>query len=190
MDLFVSQSLPLVLLSLSLMAVSLSFAKSESTHGVPSPLDKRSESHPSTTASMRFPKNDMLIGLQDPFFWFLAPLFGLIAVGVTVLVNHLSIILVHASAALYSLIDRRPRWESHERRRANNGPFSTSSPRRRIVVTSFLLLFVATIVPYQFAYMVACIVQLFTCIRALKHARENVSLFLLPNAMGRLLTAI
>jgi glycosylphosphatidylinositol deacylase len=161
-----------------MMVVSLSFAKAESNHEIPSPLEQRSESHPSSAASMEFAKNDMLIGLRDPFFWFLAPLFALVSVGITVVINYLCMIIVHAATTVYSVFDPRPRWESHERRRLANGPFSPSSPRRRIIVTSFLLLFVATIFPYQFAYMVACIVQLFTCIRALKYAKENVNMHL------------
>lgn len=52
--------------------------------------------------------------------------------------------------------------------------FSTSSPKRRIMTTFMLLFFVATLIPYQFAYMVACIVQIATCVRALKFARESV----------------
>lgn len=34
---------------------------------------------------------------------------------------------------------------------------------------------VATIIPYQFAFMVLCLVQLATCIRALRLAHETVS---------------
>lgn len=37
-----------------------------------------------------------------------------------------------------------------------------------------LLVLVSTIIPYQFAYMVACIVQLATCVRAQWHAKETV----------------
>lgn len=35
---------------------------------------------------------------------------------------------------------------------------------------------VSTVIPYQFAYLVACIVQLATCVRAQWHAKETVSL--------------
>jgi hypothetical protein len=175
MDLFVSKSLPFVLVSLSCMAVSLSFANSESNNSAFSPLDKRSDDHPSTASHMQFAKNDMLVGLQDPFFWFLAPLSALIAVGIVVVLNYLIMIILNIGVAIYSVFDRFSSRSNHERRHTGSIAFSTSSPRRRIIVTGFLLLFVATIVPYQFAYMVACIIQLFTCIRALKFAKDNVS---------------
>jgi hypothetical protein len=42
------------------------------------------------------------------------------------------------------------------------------------MTTLMLLFFVATLIPYQFAYLVACMVQIATCIRALRFARENV----------------
>lgn len=44
------------------------------------------------------------------------------------------------------------------------------------MTTSVLLLLVSTFIPYQFAYLVACLVQLATCTRALRLARETVSL--------------
>ena len=43
------------------------------------------------------------------------------------------------------------------------------------MTTLVLLSFVAFVVPYQFAYLVACIVQLATTVRALKCALDNVS---------------
>lgn len=43
------------------------------------------------------------------------------------------------------------------------------------MTTLVLLCFVAFVVPYQFAYLVACIVQLATTVRALKFAHDNVS---------------
>lgn len=171
MDLFISQTLKYVLLGLSLLAVSLSFTKSEPNNGVPSPLDRRSESHPRNAAQMQFPKNDMLIGLQDPFFWFLAPLFAMIAVGITVVLNYMIMATLYAVTKIYTVIDNLSKKDPKP---TGNTLFSANSPRRRIIGTSFLLLFVATIVPYQFAYLVACIIQLLTCIRALKCAKDNV----------------
>jgi hypothetical protein len=44
---------------------------------------------------------------------------------------------------------------------------------QRIIVTGVLVLLVVTVIPYQFAYMVLCLVQIATCIRALTGARES-----------------
>lgn len=46
---------------------------------------------------------------------------------------------------------------------------------QRMITTGVLILMVITIIPYQFAYMVLCIVQIGTCIRALKSAQETQS---------------
>ena len=59
--------------------------------------------------------------------------------------------------------------------RGNLPIFNTPTPRRRIVHTAILLVLVSTVIPYQFAYMVACIVQLATCVRAQWHAEETRS---------------
>jgi glycosylphosphatidylinositol deacylase len=53
--------------------------------------------------------------------------------------------------------------------------FAVTSPLQRVITTSILLILVATIIPYQFAYLVLCLVQLATSVRALRLAQETVS---------------
>ncbi|CAZ80189.1 unnamed protein product [Tuber melanosporum] len=172
LDRLIPRTLPYVLVALSALAISLSFAKAKQDNPVPSPLSK-SVTEQSATA-IEFAKNDLLVGLQDPFFWFLAPLFALIAVGVCVVLNYGAMLSLHSLTTLYTLFSKWPTWVNIERRSITPA-FSTSSPKRRIMTTLMLLFFVATLIPYQFAYMVACIVQIATCVRALKFARENRS---------------
>lgn len=43
-----------------------------------------------------------------------------------------------------------------------------------MINATILLVLVATVIPYQFAYMVACLVQLSTCARALWYFKETV----------------
>lgn len=43
-----------------------------------------------------------------------------------------------------------------------------------MINAAILLILVSTVIPYQFAYMVACVVQLATCVRAQWHAKETV----------------
>lgn len=57
--------------------------------------------------------------------------------------------------------------------------FAVTSPLQRVITTSILLIMVATIIPYQFAYLVLCLVQLATSVRALRLAQETVSYHLL-----------
>lgn len=59
--------------------------------------------------------------------------------------------------------------------------FSAPTARRRMINTAILLVLVSTLIPYQFAYMVACIVQLATCVRAQWHAKETVHIIHLLN---------
>jgi hypothetical protein len=49
-----------------------------------------------------YTRNDLLLGSQDPFFWFLVPLFGLLCVGICVAVNYVAIAVTHTFAVLYS----------------------------------------------------------------------------------------
>jgi len=49
---------------------------------------------------------------------------------------------------------------------------ASSRTKRRIVVTLILLFIVATVVPFQFAYVVACVVQFSSCVKALNRTRD------------------
>ena len=148
-----------------------------------------------TETVIDFTKNDLLLGSQDPIFWFLVPLFGLISVGVCVGLNYAALALTNLFHLPYKYLTARPLWVRVEDVRfvflpasrvcycidCNSGrstvpAFAASSPRRRIITTCILLFLVSTFIPYQFAYLDAVLVQLSTCIRALHLVRENVSL--------------
>lgn len=171
MDLFISQSLPWVVVSLSFFAGAICFARDD-PYQIPSPLGDRTSADRGSIAPVGT-SQDLLVGLQDPFFWFLAPMFAVVSVGIVVALNYAAMLLLHITTAVLTLIRKVANLRSN-RRQAPSTPFSSSSPRRRILTTTTLLFFVATLIPYQFAYMVACIVQGATCVRALRSARENV----------------
>lgn len=58
----------------------------------------------------------------------------------------------------------------------SNATLAVTPVKRRIVITGVLLLLVSTVIPYQFVYIVLCVVQLATCVRALSLARDTVSI--------------
>ena len=47
-------------------------------------------------------RNDMVLGLREPFLWFLAPLFVLVCVGVTIVVSKIAYIATIAITALWN----------------------------------------------------------------------------------------
>lgn len=53
-------------------------------------------------------RNDMLLGLREPFLWFLAPLFVLVCVGVTIIVSKIAFIATVAITALWNKIPSFP----------------------------------------------------------------------------------
>ena len=63
-----------------------------------------------TETAIDFTKNDLLLGSQDPIFWFLVPLFGLITVGICVGVNYAALGLTHVFYLPYILLTARPAW--------------------------------------------------------------------------------
>lgn len=132
-----------------------------------------------------------MLGTQDPFLWFLVPLFGVISVGICIAGNYLITILMHVFAFVYgwtrSLLggqvdSRYAPLSLHaqstslaDSTTSRTTTFASTSGRQRLITTAILLLLITTLIPYQFAYMVLTIVQLCTCVRALRLARDTHS---------------
>ncbi|KAL8699261.1 MAG: hypothetical protein Q9201_006105 [Fulgogasparrea decipioides] len=174
MDFCLRTSLPSLFVALIFLAISLAIS-SAAAPSAPS-TGWLGWSSNATESAVDYTKNDLLLGSQDPFFWFLVPMFGLLGVGFCIIINY-------AALAVISLLQIPLRMSAVQRagtkretaRRTSLPAFSATSPKRRIITASVLLILVSTVIPYQFAYLVACIVQVATCIRALRHARENRS---------------
>lgn len=117
-------------------------------------------------------QNDLLVGTTEPFFWFITPLIAIVCVGVCAVLHYAVLLLTLILSTLYSWAFVRPGWVRNEDRRIPVPTFLAASPRRRIITTALLLIMVATVIPYQFAYLVACLVQLTTTIRAHRLATD------------------
>jgi GPI inositol-deacylase len=114
--------------------------------------------------------NNLLIGAPDAFFWFLLPIFGVISIGLCITINYLVLILTNILALPFSCIKLLlPKLEDPRRMTS----FAVFSTRQRFLVTSLLLILVATVLPYQFAYFTLCLFQLFQSVRALLLQRES-----------------
>ena len=119
--------------------------------------------------AINFRQNDSLTGIKDPFFWFVTPLIGFISVGVCVGLHYATLLLTQLLALACGLISERA--NTSDKKRTAPSPasvISPSSPQRRMITTAILLILVSTFIPYQFAYLVVCLVQLLTTARALR----------------------
>ncbi|KAK3391024.1 GPI inositol-deacylase [Podospora didyma] len=166
LDLSIRQSIPLMLASLTLLSLSV---------GGSGQSENASFWHwkNSTSSVVDFRQNDLLIGTQDPFFWFLIPMIGIVCIGVCTVLNYMTLALTHILSIALGLLSFRPGWvRNDDRRRTSSSTFLSSSPRRRMITTAVLLFLVSTFIPYQFAYLVACLVQLTTTVRAQRIASE------------------
>ncbi|KAK3323585.1 GPI inositol-deacylase [Cercophora scortea] len=166
MDLCLRQSIPLLLLSLTILSLSTG---NSNQAGNASFWHWRN----STSTAIDFHQNDLLVGTQDPVFCFLIPIIGLICVGICTVMNYMALTLTHILSIAMSLVSFRPGWTRNDDRRKTLTPaFLSSSPRRRMVTTAILLFLVSTFIPYQFAYFIACVVQLLTTVRAQRIASD------------------
>ena len=183
-------SIPVLFLALTFCGMSLSSANSSSSyHGSHWFLSRNGNA---TETPSDFTKNDLLLGSQDTFFWFLVPLFGLMCTGVCVAINYATLVILYVFGTVYSLL--RPALRCDEGRyglihpqgkessnadilffcRRSPTAFAVSSTKQRVITTGVLLLMVSTAIPYHFAYMVLCVVHIATTTRSLRIARETV----------------
>ncbi|KAK5175490.1 GPI inositol deacylase [Saxophila tyrrhenica] len=165
MDQCLRTSLPMIFTAMTFLGIALSKA----TKG---PLARQwlSTSTGTTDTAVDFTINDLLLGTSDPFFWFLVPLFGLIAVGICITANYFVLMVTNTFEFIYTRI-RSLTSRTDDSRRSPTG-FTTTTTQQRIYTTGVLLLLVATVIPYQFAYLVLCMVQLMTSVRAVRAARD------------------
>lgn len=156
--------LPVLLLSMTFFATAFTTSHSPSL-GMPSRQ---------TNGTVDYKQNDLLLGSPDSFFWFLVPLCGLISVGVCVLLNYIVLALLHGFSFALNMFRPSTAYVKVVDSEKEKTSVSTmhNTPKRRLINTIVLLVLVATIIPYPFAYVVACLVQFATATRALRDARE------------------
>jgi glycosylphosphatidylinositol deacylase len=166
------RSLPMLLLSMTFLSLSIGQSGSPS-HQAMWPFG-------GSTSAVDFAQNDLLVGTTDPFFWFLIPMIGIVCVGACVVLHYLALAVISLFSLLYGGI-LGPRLQPEEKKSVT--PKSTHSPvfihpssRRRLLVVGAILFLVSTVIPYQSAYAVACLVQLGTSVRADYLARKSPSL--------------
>ncbi|KAG9786062.1 GPI inositol-deacylase-like protein, partial [Aureobasidium melanogenum] len=168
MDQCIRTSLPVLFIALSFLSLALAnHATISAGEGILGSQDQATESF------LEFTKNDLLLGSNDPFFFWLVPLFGVISVGVCIVLNYITLALTQVFTVCYAKV-RNVRLRNDDGRRTQTA-FAVTSPLQRVITTSILLIMVATIIPYQFAYLVLCLVQLATSVRALRLAQETRS---------------
>ncbi|KAB2104747.1 GPI inositol-deacylase [Alternaria gaisen] len=158
-------SLPLALSALTFLSIALAGAQHQSKQW------SFSGKSANITSLLDTASNELLLGSDDTFFWFLVPLFGLMCIGVCVAINYAVLLIELTLASLYSVVIST-RLRKDEAKRSPSA-FAVTSNRQRVVTTCILLSLVSTVIPYHFAYVVLCLVQLATSVRAFRLARES-----------------
>jgi glycosylphosphatidylinositol deacylase len=162
----VRSSLPLALAALTFLSIALASARHQSAQRLP--LYGLSGN---VTSFLDNANNDLLLGSDDNFFWFLVFLFGLMCTGICVAVNYVVLLLTYLLALVYLQVKSRGLGDDNAKR--TPGAFAVTSIRQRVITTCILLTMVSTIIPYHFAYMVLCLVHLATCVRSFTLANES-----------------
>jgi glycosylphosphatidylinositol deacylase len=162
----VYSSLPLALTALTFLSITLATAQHQSRK-------RQVFDGPAQSIGAFFDNtnNELLLGSEDPFFWFLVPLFGMMCTAICVAVNYIILLVTYLFATIYSLVRSSKLLDAAGKRTPE--AFAATSIRRRVITTLILMTLVSTAVPYHFAYVVLCIVQLATCVRGFRLAKES-----------------
>jgi hypothetical protein len=114
LDLCLRSSLPALVVALSFFALSIASASNGPGGSTSNVLQSRTNS---TIPAVDYAKNDLLLGAQDPFFWFLVPLFGLLAAGMCVVVNYLALAIIFIFCFIYTKLGSTASWFRGDDRR-------------------------------------------------------------------------
>jgi GPI inositol-deacylase len=93
-------SLPVLILALTFLSFSL--GRSDHPSNSRSWLSKPWSGNDTTSSIINYAQNDLLLGSQDTFFWFLIPFFGIICTGICIAINYISLSLTHIFSIIYS----------------------------------------------------------------------------------------
>lgn len=161
LDLALRRSIPTLLLSLTLLA-----ASPEGTLAAIPYLFWNGRHHDD------FHRNELLIGTGNPSFCFLVLFIGIICIGVCAVLHYTLLALTWILGVVYGCLSCSSIVSDNGDRQERTAPRALPhcTPKRRLVSTAVLLFLVSTFIPYQFAYLVACLVQLFTAVRAFRGA--------------------
>ncbi|KAG0228491.1 GPI inositol deacylase [Mortierella sp. GBA43] len=122
-----------------------------------------------------FRLEDVLLGGNDLFFWFLAPLFFQISIGIVIFIWVMLNGLVRSTAATLAFASKRGGRYAIGRAIGNMLSRRSRGLQRRVITTIILFIMVATFVPYQFAFVVAVLVHIVSCVRSLHLAQATTS---------------
>jgi glycosylphosphatidylinositol deacylase len=162
----ICSSIPLALTALTFLSIALATAQHQASKRAPSNITLGRLGSIFDNSN-----NELLLGSEDPFFWFLVPLFGLMVTAICVAANYVALLLIHFFASIDTLIRSTTLQDGVGERTPE--AFAVTSTRRRVVTTLILLSLVSTVIPYHFAYVVLCLVQLATSVRAFRLAKES-----------------
>ncbi|KAF9188485.1 GPI inositol deacylase [Haplosporangium sp. Z 767] len=116
---------------------------------------------------------DALLGSNDTFFWFLAPVFFQVAIGIVIFIWVMLNALVRLFAALLRFMSNQGRRYVLGKAIGKSLSKRSRGVRRRVITTVVLFIMVATFVPYQFAFVVAVLVHIVSCVRSLRLAQAT-----------------
>ncbi|KAL8711011.1 MAG: hypothetical protein Q9225_007188 [Loekoesia sp. 1 TL-2023] len=143
MDSCLRTSMPLLFLALTFLAISLAVSSAATTTAASTGW--LSWGTNATESAIDFTKNDLLLGSQDPIFWFLVPMFGLLSAGLCIIINYIALgVISLLQIPFWLLIIRSPDSKNDNAKKPPTPTFTSTSPRRRILTASVLLLLVST----------------------------------------------
>ncbi|KAH7128760.1 PGAP1-like protein-domain-containing protein [Dendryphion nanum] len=159
-------SIPVAFAALTFLSISLAGAQHQTSNTASHWINPNGSN---ITDPLSYTNHELLLGSEDSFFWFLVPLFGFMCIAVCVVINYIALSITFLFALVYSVF----RTSRNEDGKRTPTAFAVTSTRQRVLTTCILLSLVSTVIPYHFAYMVLCIVQIATCVRGYRLARDS-----------------
>lgn len=120
-----------------------------------------------------FKLNSFFLGLEEKSLWFIGPVFFIMSLGIVLLTFYLLLIAGNMIASISRILLNLFKRPQVEKKKQKSGKLWVN---RRIIGVILVLLVIPIYMPYQFAYVVSCIIQMIQVIKILINEKSNKSI--------------
>lgn len=162
-----------ILFTLSILTPIMSIKSLQKFLNVIDPVVLQDSNEINLSLTDEFKLNSFFLGLEEKSLWFIGPVFFVMSLGIVLLTFYWLLVAGNVIASISRVLLKRLKLSQTEKKQPKPGKLWAN---RRIIGVLFVLLVIPIYMPYQFAYVVSCIIQLIQVIKILVDDKTNKSI--------------
>lgn len=162
-----------ILFTLSILTPIMSIKPLQKFLNVIDPVVLQDSNEINLSLTDEFKLNSFFLGLEEKSLWFIGPVFFIMSLGIVLLTFYSLLVAGNVIASISRILLNRLKTSQTEKQQLKSGKLWVN---RRIIGVIFVLLVIPIYMPYQFAYVISCIIQMIQVIKILIDDKTNKSI--------------